>query len=319
MVIVKLFKVEMVSIGRGRGWAQNDGHLLSKPGKSLYSDDMTYVNLVSLINLVNSENVAQKTEDVVKLINEKVNKENLKEIHDKLYSYALNNRDFGLKLLMVYNYPTIKNICDSEGTSLYKHLVKRFQIDYEKRRDLRQKNAVQFHNAVVLFSKYLSYIVHSSCKFLALQSALMDYMEMLLETGSPEDIQVFTEQLIVHGNNLHSSYKEKLEDLMITARQMLIKENLSFISRQFLLYAIDLESKNFNPLPKYLQKFYKLQFSKNFKEEDNDIVNSLSNINIEDEHLSSTNEPNDQKYQSTCANSRGLRAIRGLGAADVPK
>ena len=89
-------------------------------------------------------------------------------------------------------------------------------------------------------------------------------------------------QLIVHGNNLHNSYKEKLEDLMITARQTLIKENLSFISRQFLLYAIDLESKNFNPLPKYLQKFYKLQFSKNFKEEDNDIVNSLSNINIED-------------------------------------
>ena len=67
----------MVSIGRGRGWAQNDGHSLSKPGKS-YSDDITYVNLVSLINLVNSENVAQKTEDVVKLINEKVNKENLK-------------------------------------------------------------------------------------------------------------------------------------------------------------------------------------------------------------------------------------------------
>ncbi|KOX74331.1 hypothetical protein WN51_00234 [Melipona quadrifasciata] len=305
IINVKFSKVEMVSIGRGRGWAQNDRNSLSKPGKSLYSDDMTYINLVSLINLVNSENVAQKTEDVMKLINEKVDKENLKEIHDKLYSYALNNRDFGLKLLMVYNYPTIKNICDSEGTSLYKHLVKRFQTDYEKRKDLRQKNAIQFHNAVVLFSKYLSYIVHSSCKFLALQSALMDYMEMLLET--------------VHGNNLHSSYKEKLEDLMITARQMLIKENLPFMSRQFLLYAIDLESKNFNPLPKYLQKFYKLQFTKNFKEEDNDIVNSLSHINVEDEHLSSTNEPNDQKYQSTCANSRGLRAIRGLGAADVQK
>lgn len=68
----------MVSIGRGRGWAQNDRNSLSKPGKSSHSDDMIYVNLVNLINLVNSENVAQKTEDVVKLINEKVNKENLK-------------------------------------------------------------------------------------------------------------------------------------------------------------------------------------------------------------------------------------------------
>lgn len=56
---------------------------------------------------------------------------NCRDIHDKLYQYALNNRDFGAKLLMIYNYPTIKNVCDSEETSLYKHLVRRFQIDYE--------------------------------------------------------------------------------------------------------------------------------------------------------------------------------------------
>lgn len=34
---------------------------------------------------------------------------------------------------MIYNYPTIKNVCDSEETSLYKHLVRRFQIDYESK------------------------------------------------------------------------------------------------------------------------------------------------------------------------------------------
>lgn len=58
---------------------------------------------------------------------------NCRDIHDKLYQHALNNRDFGAKLLMIYNYPTIKNVCDSEETSLYKQLVRRFQIGYESK------------------------------------------------------------------------------------------------------------------------------------------------------------------------------------------
>lgn len=68
----------MVSIGRGRGWAQNDKNSLSRPGRSLYSDDIDYANFLNLINTVHNENVAEKSEDFVKLINEKVNKENLK-------------------------------------------------------------------------------------------------------------------------------------------------------------------------------------------------------------------------------------------------
>ena len=43
---------------------------------------------------------------------------------------------------------------------------------------------------------------------------------------------------------------------MIIARQILIKENVCSTSRQKLLYAIDLESRNFNTLPVNLQKFY---------------------------------------------------------------
>lgn len=306
-----------MSIGRGRGWAQNDKNLLSRPGRSLYSDDIDYVNFLNLINTVHNENVAEKSEDFVKLINEKVNKENLKDIHDKLYQHALNNRDFGAKLLMIYNYPTIKNVCDSEETSLYKHLVRRFQIDYERRKDLRQENTVQFHNAICLFSKYLSYILHSSQSFLRFQSALLDYMEMLLEIPSSEDIQIFTELIIVHGKHFYDSHKEKLNDLMIIARQILIKENVCSTSRQKLLYAIDLESRNFNTLPVNLQKFYNSQLNKTLIQEDNDIVNSV--LRTEDERHSSTNELNNQTSQSVPTSNRGLRAIRGLGAVDNAK
>lgn len=62
---------------------------------------------------------------------------------------------------------------------------------------------------------------------------------------------------------------------MVTARQILIKENVCSISRQKLLYAIDLESRNFNTLPVNLQKFYNSQLNKTFIQEDNDIVNSV--------------------------------------------
>lgn len=62
---------------------------------------------------------------------------------------------------------------------------------------------------------------------------------------------------------------------MIIARQILIKENICSTSRQKLLYAIDLESRNFNTLPVNLQKFYNSQLNKTFIQEDNDIINSI--------------------------------------------
>lgn len=62
---------------------------------------------------------------------------------------------------------------------------------------------------------------------------------------------------------------------MIIARQILIKENVCSTSRQKLLYAIDLESRNFNTLPVNLQKFYNSQLNKTLIQEDNDIVNSV--------------------------------------------
>ena len=148
----------MVSIsrGRGRGWVLNDKNSLPKPGGSLYADDTIYTNLLNLINLVNSENLTEIIEDIAKLINE--NKQNLKEILNKLYSYALDNTDFVMKLLLICDNSKIINIRDSKGTTLKGYLVNQYQEDYERRKDLKKENAAQFYNRVILFSKFLSYI-----------------------------------------------------------------------------------------------------------------------------------------------------------------
>lgn len=80
----------------------------------------------------------------------------------------------------------------------------------------------------------------------------------------------------------HFFCRNKLKDLMIIARQILLKENLPLTSRQFLLYAVDLENRNFDQLPTNLQKFYMSQFGENFIEKDKYIVDFLTNMNLKD-------------------------------------
>ncbi|XP_043599850.1 uncharacterized protein LOC122575231 [Bombus pyrosoma] len=270
-----------ISRGRGRGWALNDKNSLPKPGGSLYADNMIYTNLFNLINRVNNKNIQQVIEDIAKLINE--NKENLKKIFNKLYSYALDNIDFGMKLQLVCDNSEIMNIYDSKDATLHKYLVNQYQEDYERRKDLKQENEAQFYNRVILFSKFLSCIKHTMKGYYRkLYYAIIDYLEMMLETTSPIDVQFFTQQLIVHGQVLSTICHNKLKDLMIIARQVLLKEDLPLRSRQFLMYAVDLENRNFRQLPKNLQKFYMSQFSENFIDKDKCIVDFLTNMNLKD-------------------------------------
>lgn len=70
-------------------------------------------------------------------------------------------------------------------------------------------------------------------------------------------------QIVWHGAQFYTSFKDKVDDLMLAARNVLLKDDVSAISRQMLLYAVDLQSRDFSSLPTDLQTFYKLQFAKN--------------------------------------------------------
>ena len=56
-----------------------------------------------------------------------------REILNKLYSYALDNTDFVMKLLLICDNSKIINIRDSKGTTLKGYLVNQYQEDYESR------------------------------------------------------------------------------------------------------------------------------------------------------------------------------------------
>lgn len=138
---------------------------------------------------------------------------------------------------------------------------------------------------ICLFSEYL---LQSAGTFKVLRLALLNYLEMLLETASMDDIKVFTEQVYIwllnlnfthlpcftdftfcfqvtiHGPYLCANMTEKMDELMITARQTLLRESLSLAHRQMILYTIDLVNHNCKPLPKDLQMFHELQLGKSF-------------------------------------------------------
>ncbi|XP_012152533.1 uncharacterized protein LOC100882349 isoform X1 [Megachile rotundata] len=264
----------MTTISRGRGWMQNDENPLPRPGRSFCSEDVNHTNIINLINTVNDENLIEKAEAIVKLVNDKTNEQNLENIHRKLYKHALNDKEFGSKLLKVYTCTVFKSVYDSEKRSFYGHLVECFQIDYEsmrRRKELRDENVMQFYNAISLFSEFLRCITGPHFSRIV-QSALLNYMEMLIETSSAEDIKIFAEQVIIHGKHLYSSCKEETDNLMIAVRQKLINDNMSVTSRRILLYVIDLSSRNFDVLPDSLQKFYKSQLENDFKQDDKHII-----------------------------------------------
>ncbi|XP_076755028.1 uncharacterized protein LOC143425862 [Xylocopa sonorina] len=283
-----LFNVKMVSVVRGRGWAQTKKDSLPKPGRPLCSEDTNYMNFIKIINLVDNENLAEKVDEFVKLINEELKQQSLKNIHDKLYKCALNDREFGQKLSMVYDSRTIRNARFQEDMNLYKLFVNCLQADYERRKELKEENVTHFHNTLCLFSDFLNSFTMSVPS--RLQSAFLDYMEMLLETASEDDIKIFMEQVIAHRKHLCNN--EKLHNLLISARQILIEGKISSTSRQMLLYVIDLESRDFQPLPNDLAEFYKSQLDKNY-------------IHI--------------PQKSASANNRDLRTIRGSNATDFAK
>ncbi|XP_076627536.1 uncharacterized protein LOC143344872 isoform X2 [Colletes latitarsis] len=283
---LKFSEDEMMSIGRGRGrgrgWAQCDKDPLSKPGK-LCSEDIDYASLIDIIDHITLENLVEQTKKFAQLCTE----EHYEEINDKLYEHAMNNREFGMKIILLY----YKNVMFK--SSLWKLLIRRIELREET-------TTMQFCNIVSLFSRFV-YVLSFGNLFRKLQLALLDYMEMLLETASPEEIETFTEQIIVHGKHIYRNCKEKMDRLMVISRQILIEKDLPLVSRQMLLYAIDLVNYNVEPLPKNLQEFYELRLDKNF------IQNSIPVLYHE----------NVQKNRFLRRGS--LREIRGSDAKDIDR
>ncbi|XP_076229992.1 uncharacterized protein LOC116432774 isoform X2 [Nomia melanderi] len=246
--------------GRGRGWIQDDKDPPPKPGNLLRTEDADCnTNLVDIVNSVTDENLEQQAEEFIKLIDS-----DFKETYDKLHECARNDKEFGQKLLrLVRRSRTHPQAECAKSMGIFKYVINTVQNNYEERIKIRQENTVQFYNDIYLLSELVTYFT-SGCMMSCVLGAMLDYMEMLLETASAEDIRMFTEQITVHGKLIGATHKIKMDELMIMARQVLIKNDFSPTSRQMLLYAIDLVNQNFEPLPKNLQEFYELQLGKNF-------------------------------------------------------
>lgn len=81
--------------------------------------------------------------------------------------------------------------------------------------------------------------------------------------------------MVNHGKYMFENCKDKLDELMITVRRTLVKEDLVLASRQMLLYTIELVHHSCGPLPQNLQDFYEQQLGKNLIQRINNNSNNL--------------------------------------------
>lgn len=75
---LKFEEDKIMSITRGRGWAQNDKNPLPRPGRPLSSETIDTANLINIISAVDNKNLEDRVKDVVKYISDKGNDEILK-------------------------------------------------------------------------------------------------------------------------------------------------------------------------------------------------------------------------------------------------
>lgn len=267
-MIIKLLHAAMAGVksfgrGRGRGWAQPNDDPLPKPGRLLDADweeSTDHDDFSKIVDRVNDENLQQQAKQLSQLI-DKTRNQDLNQDMDviqKLYKRAVHDRVFAMKLMKLCDLRTIYKM-----NTFYKDLINCFQKDYERRDELRQDDPAEFYRVVSLFFTYASKKLFSDR---VLKLGMIGYMKVLLETHAIEDVRLFTEMFVKYGGQL-TEIKICIKDfneLMITCREILIKENVPNSSRLKLMYAIDLEQRGFAKLPDYLKTFYKAQLGEEY-------------------------------------------------------
>ncbi|XP_012274003.1 uncharacterized protein LOC105696248 [Orussus abietinus] len=245
-------------LSRGRGWTRHEDHetVLRRPGKTVSQDTefSSLVNEIYKLGLSSSPSV-EEVNEIAKLITSIADNNKLQQLIEQLYKQALEDRDFGIKLAIVLSDKYICCISNTD-TMLRSLLLTAMQSDFNRKEELREQNKQQFLNAVSFLGEiyYRFRLCGTPVKVLAIP--LLNYMKMLLETASEEDIELATTQASINGRKIYEKNQVELEQFLINVRTVLITRNLSARSRGMLLFILDLANQRYCPLSGDLQDFY---------------------------------------------------------------
>ncbi|XP_015523115.1 uncharacterized protein LOC107226726 [Neodiprion lecontei] len=256
--------MNMTSVSRGRGWAtaKNREAVLRRPGPIVSQKNPDHLKLIGQIDSLSIYNATpmSKIDEIDELIRDAARQKGLRSVFDTLHTQALEDRQFGIKLAMLFSYNQISDQQDENGTKLRSILLSTLQKDYERKDETKEQCMMHYLNAMSLLGEVYYQVRLATGEPLPLIGVpLLEYMKALLQSASEEDIELVATQLSLNGKKIRTSNQAELERFLIHVRTVLVNRNLSSQSRGMLLLAVDLANQLYEPLSGDLQAFYLAQ------------------------------------------------------------
>lgn len=328
----------MTSFGRGRGWSSlpNKEQSLRRPGglalaNSVVKDIIDKINACDVHEHVSS----QLIQEVVDLLTSSVNKENLKDTCDTLWKQAMLHDSLTIKIAMVFSHNKVAFIEDSNKDIIRFRFLRFLQDNYMSREKDIIEDRKAFANIVLLHAEvYYRMRLSDGNRLQILAEPLVQYLEDLLQENPKENIYFTLIQFLRSGKDLYAACSERLKNLMLTIRQMMVKEDGSQ-NRAMLLLMIELANNNYEIKDIHLKEFYisnikHLSFESPFSQEDlkvitkpktgNNTLDKQLQENDNSQRVVTDGMKNDvPEHSHYSKNPHVPRAIRGSGALNTKK
>nr|XP_023013387.1 uncharacterized protein LOC111503334 [Leptinotarsa decemlineata] len=259
--------------GRGRGWLNlnknnSSSSNMSNPvvpvgnlsnhviqstnDENLFVDAQEYNDLVNIVKKLNIDDDGIKFNQKIRHLLEQwkavcLTSDDVEKSFESIYQNCLRDEDLASKLVyMISSRSFLSQEVQNKNIRLL-FLAKLQQ--YVDGTDILHKktNSVGFRNCVrMLGDFYNKGRMANGDPFPFLVAPLVENLQLLLESGQPQDLQLLTTQLFMNGTSIKKECLEQYNKLMNDIRLMLISNNeLTKESKIWLLLCLDGSSNRF--------------------------------------------------------------------------
>ncbi|KAL6262491.1 hypothetical protein P5V15_007575 [Pogonomyrmex californicus] len=321
----------MTSFGRGRGWsAHSQDQNLRRPSGVLGTNKIVRDIMDKIVSCDENECLSsQLMNEIVDLLIVAYKEENLRHVCNSIWKRAMYQHT--TRIAMIFSNNKIA-LLECGTTNLRGNFLRFLQENYMSK-EIYRENKETFANNVLLHAEvYYHMRMSNGSRLEILAEPLIQYMKDLLQ-DNPQDTTYFIMiQILRSGKDLNMACPEELENLIMTIRQLIVKENFhNPENNAALLLIVELANNGYEIKDTQVQHFYlsnikSISFEHPFSHEELKVIatkiendNQLSEVDniqriVKEEMKNDTSE-----YSSYSKNSNVPRAIRGSGALDKSK
>ncbi|XP_011700099.1 PREDICTED: uncharacterized protein LOC105457238 isoform X2 [Wasmannia auropunctata] len=341
----------MTSFGRGRGWStQGQDQGLRRPGGGGGGGGMLDTNKVEgqhnkiqkdimdkIVSYDDRDNIPpQLIQEIVDLLTVAVNEDSLRHVCDSLWKQAVHPWAYSMlpklttKIAVVFSDNNIALIEDNNKNTIRSRFLRFLQDNYMSKEKDRLEDRKTFANKILLHAEvYYHMKLSDGTRLKILAEPLIQYLEDLVKDNPKDNIYFIMIQILRSGKDLYAASPGGLESLIMTIRQLVVKDNLqSPENYAALLLIIELANNNYE-IKDAVKHFYfsnikSLSFEPPFSHEELKVVaaiktendNQLREVENSQRIVREEAKSDVSEHSNYSKNSSVPRAIRGSGALD---